>query len=131
MFVWHEGVASRGSCEVGSCLLKHLSSMSSTATHLTLFSDSCGGQNRNINIVALLMYLVSCSRYTFTTVDQKFMVSGHFFLPNDRDFGNIEQHKRKVQQVFTPSEWCSVIRNARCVNPFQVVERWAERTSNP
>ena len=57
MHVWHEGVASRGSNEVGSCLLKHLREMDTTAENLILFSDSCGGQNRNIGILTMCLYI--------------------------------------------------------------------------
>lgn len=122
MYVWHEALASRGSCEIGSCLLKHLSTVPTSATHLTLFSDSCGGQNRNIHMVSLWLHIVQNSRFTYTSIDQKFMVPGHSFLPNDRDFGSIESHKRRLQQVYTPSDWADVIRNSRRVNPFQVTQ---------
>ena len=44
MHMWQEGIASRGSHEIGSCLLLHLRNMQSRATKLTLYSDSCGGQ---------------------------------------------------------------------------------------
>ena len=33
--------------------------------------------------------------YPFTCVDYKFMVSGHSYLPNERDFGNIETASKK------------------------------------
>lgn len=44
MFMWHEGVASRGSQEVSSCLkyfVQH--NMKTEVKHLTASSDSCGG----------------------------------------------------------------------------------------
>ena len=123
MHMWHEGVASRGSEEVGSCLLhrlRHLSS--STATKMILYSDSCGGQNRNINMVCLWLHIVASPEFNITQIDHKFMVSGHSYLPNDRDFGSIETEKRRHSQIFTPQEWYQLVRECRKVNPFEVVE---------
>lgn len=54
-FVWVEGEAGRGAQEVGSCLRKHiLSDQFPTVKNLILWSDSCGGQNRNIKIVLMM-----------------------------------------------------------------------------
>ena len=94
MHMWHEGTASRGSHEIGSCILHHLEKMQSQATKLILYSDSCGGQNRNINLVCLWMHIVSSPEYSISQIDHKFMVSGHSYLPNDRDFASIETAKR-------------------------------------
>ena len=93
--MWHEGVTGRGSCEVGSCILKHLQNMnvSPSTTHLVTYSDSCGGQNRNIHLVCLWLHIVACRYLPFTV--QKLMLSGHSYLPNDRDFGSIELAKKK------------------------------------
>ena len=122
MHMYHEAIASRGSQEVGSCLLKHLKAMNSTAKHLILFSDCCGGQNRNINIVCLLLHIVSNIDINFTTIDQKFMVSGHSYLPNDRDFGSVETARRRASHLFIPDHWYELVRTARRTNPFCVME---------
>ena len=63
MYVWHEGTASRGPNEIGSCILKHIQLTNPTATHLTTFSDSCGGQNRNV-------YLLAQNPFTVTDMSQ-------------------------------------------------------------
>lgn len=120
MYMWPETIASRGCQEVGSCLLQHFKSFHSQAQHLIVFSDACGGQNRNINIVCFWMYVVSCGDFSYTTVDHKFMLSGHSYLPNDRDFGTIEKASRRTQHVFVPEEWCTLVENARQRNPFTV-----------
>ena len=77
MCMWDETLASRGSQEIGSCLLTFLQSRTSSASHLVCYSDSCGGQNRNINMACFCLHVVACEDYSYTTVDQKFMVSGH------------------------------------------------------
>ena len=114
MYLWHEALASRGSCEIGSCILKHLSTVPTNATHLTLYSDSCGGQNRNIHLVFLWLHIVQNAGFTYT--------SGYSYLPDDRDFCSIDRHKRRLQQVYTPSDWANVIRTSQRTNPFEVVQ---------
>lgn len=120
--LYHEGIASRGSQEVGYCLLKHLREMNTDARQLILFSDSCGGQNRNINITCLLLNIVSRSEFSFTQIDQKVMVPGHSYLPNDRDFGSVEATKLRAQHIYVPLHWYELVRKACHTNPFHVTE---------
>ena len=124
MYMWPESIASRGSREIISCLNKHLQNPSS-ATELILFSDACGGQNRNINIALYWIHVVCSSKYSYTIVNHKFMVSGHSYLPNDRDFGNIEKANRK-QHVYVPEEWCNLVEQSRRNNPFTVTRMVTE-----
>ena len=71
---------------VGHKKLGHVSYNTSRLLVLIAFSDACGGQNRNINIVCFWMYVVGSSDFSYATVDHKFMLSGHSYLPNDRDY---------------------------------------------
>ena len=59
MHVWHEALASHGSNEVASCLLKHLNEINTEASNLILYSNSCGGQNRNIGMLCALLFITS------------------------------------------------------------------------
>lgn len=47
----------------------------------------------------------------FTTVEHKFLTTGHSFLPCDRDFALIER-KKKSAMVYIPDQWVEVIANA-------------------
>ena len=51
MYVWSELTAKRGLSEVASCLLKCFASLKTGASSLILYSDGCGGQNKNKVIV--------------------------------------------------------------------------------
>ena len=113
MCMWPECIASRGSQEISSCLLKYFRLRQSEASHLILFSDACSGQNCNINIVCLWMYVVSSPDYSYTLINHKFMISGHSYLPNDRDFGSIERANRRTQHMFVPEHWCNLVETAR------------------
>ena len=52
-------------------------------------------------------------------VDHKFLVSGHTFLPLDRDFALIDKKKRE-REVFMPEQWCRLVEETRSKSPFRV-----------
>ena len=122
MFMWPESTASRGSQEVCSCVMKYLRMRNSSASHMVVYSDACGGQNRNINVACMWMHIVSSSDFKYTVIDHKFMISGHSYLPNDRDFGNIEKANHRTQHIFVPDDWCTLVKKARRNNPFHVTK---------
>lgn len=87
MYSWDETVASRGSQEIASCLIEHFcNKVPRNNDHVIMFSDSCGGQNRNIKVALMCMKFLQEEQTSIKVIDQKFMTSGHSFLPNDADF---------------------------------------------
>lgn len=86
-------------------------------TSLYLWSDSCGGQNRNIKLCLLLKHILNQSP-TLQCICMKFLVSGHSFLPNDSDFGDIEKALKYQQRLYTPQDYINVMKIARKKNPF-------------
>ncbi|XP_050518265.1 uncharacterized protein LOC126892670 [Diabrotica virgifera virgifera] len=120
MFMWTESVAKRGSSEIASVLLKYITSKPTRSENLVVFTDNCGGQNKNWLIMALWLQLVREKIYK--TIEHRFLVSGHTHLPSDRDFALIEKHKKYVTQVFSPEEWFEIVRKSNRKNPSAVVE---------
>lgn len=120
MYVWDESIASRGPQEVGSCILHYIKNYV-TSQKLIMYSDQCGGQNRNIKMAVLCNYIVASPSFTVNEIDHKFLVSGHSFLPCDQDFGLIEKQKKCHSEIHVPDDWKSVITSARKKNPFQIV----------
>lgn len=48
MYMWTENIAKRGSYEIASCVLKYLKDNPPKLNkHLIVFTDNCGGQNKN------------------------------------------------------------------------------------
>lgn len=118
MYVWEETTASRGAQEISSCILEHLRKKAGGSSHVVMFSDSCGGQNRNIKVsLAILRFLQE--DHNIHTIDHKFMASGHSYLPNDGDFGSIEQFA-KGKTVYVPENWHSIITKCRRKKPFHL-----------
>ena len=119
-YVWDETVASRGAEDIGSCLLKYcLDKAGSGVKSFSVYSDACGGQNRNYKIALLWMHV--CSVTNVDTIDHRFMISGHSYLPNDSDFGIIERATRKCSELYVPEQWCEIMENCNKKNPFTVV----------
>lgn len=121
MYVWDETTASRGSQEISSCLVKHIKQ--NLHKHVIIYSDTCTGQNRNIKVSLSLLKLTQ--ETSVEIIDQKFMVSGHSYLPNDSDFGLIEQAARN-KIIYTPDDWYSVIRTSRKQNKFMLIKMHEE-----
>lgn len=121
MYVWDETIASRGSQEVGSCVMKHIQTQASKAKHLVMYSDACTGQNRNLKFALFLMKLAACPDNSIEVIDHKFMVSGHSFLPNDSDFGSIELHARQ-RTIYVPDDWFLAITSSRKKKSFHLTQ---------
>lgn len=124
MFIWHECIAKRGANEIASCLLKYIVSnfrplQSGEERKLVVWSDRCVGQNNNWCNINTYMFLIR-TKY-FTEINQKFLVSGHSFLPCDRDFALIERQRKKAKAM-VPSDWKYVIASAKLNKPFSIIE---------
>ncbi|KAL4083711.1 hypothetical protein QTP88_029027 [Uroleucon formosanum] len=120
-YVWLEGQAGRGAQEVGSCLLKHIkNNLNNNIKDLVLWSDSCGGQNRNIKVVLLLKTLFNSTELDSITL--KYLYPGHSFLPNDRNFSDIESALKHQQRLYTPQDYINVMRTCKKKNPLMVIQ---------
>ena len=86
----------------------------------SFYSDSCGGQNRNKHVLALLWYALNT--LGLTEIMQTYFVSGHSQNEADGVHSRIEQTSDKID-IFTTPQWASCIRSARRKPPmFQVNE---------
>ncbi|XP_039968959.1 uncharacterized protein LOC120780771 [Bactrocera tryoni] len=122
MYTWHETVAKRGAAEIASCILRHITSTyailkAGDVRKLIIWSDRCVGQNNNWTMIALIYHLIKM-KY-FSEANQKFLVSGHSFLPCDRDFSLIER-KKKTVRIYTTEDVHEMIKSAKPSNPFRV-----------
>lgn len=100
---------------------EHLRNRSSAnhIEHVVMFSDSCGGQNRNIKMSLAIMHHIQSAESTIKTVDHKFMVSGHSFLPNDADFGVVERYVQE-KTIYVPEDWYNAILKSKRKKPYVV-----------
>ncbi|XP_068084004.1 uncharacterized protein [Anabrus simplex] len=118
-YVWLEGEAGGGSQEESSCLMKYLIEELPAVEEVILWSDSCGGQNRNIKMVLMLKAILE-QHPTVKKITQRFLVPGHIFLPNDSDFGDIECALKLQQRLYTAEDYINVMKFCRKRNPLVV-----------
>ena len=120
LYVWNEVQGKRGSAEVCSCLDHFVHNyLGPEVQKLAIFSDNCGGQNKNKNIV--LTYLRWVHAGKFNKVEHHFMEPGHSHLSCDGDFGNLEQ-KFKVNDVYTTPHYIQLMEECRSdSNPFTII----------
>lgn len=117
-YMWHEGMAGRGSDEVGSCLYHYLVQHQNGKPFI-IMSDTCGGQNRNINIAALL--LLAVKTLDIPHIDQAFFEPGHSFMDVDKVHARI-QISTKTMNIFTPDEWYEAVKGASIQGKYRVVQ---------
>ncbi|XP_030761220.1 uncharacterized protein LOC115886267 [Sitophilus oryzae] len=122
MYVWSENVASRGAQEIGSCILRHLrTSIPEDVQFVKLYSDCCGGQNRNIKLSLMLKHFLASS--DLKLIEHNFFLSGHSYNSCDRNFGLIERERKKFDDIETPEKWIQIIQNSKVKEPkFQVTK---------
>ncbi|KAJ4451884.1 hypothetical protein ANN_03362 [Periplaneta americana] len=77
---------------VHNCLLKKLHDQSQIK-NIVLFSDFCGGQNKNMDIVLFCMWF---PKVFHVDIRHIFPVRGHSFSQCDRNFGLIESKTRNL-----------------------------------
>lgn len=132
MYLWHEQIGKRGSAEIASCILKYIVENYNPLhpgemKKLIIWSDRCVGQNNNWTILSLYAYLIKLNY--FTEINQKFLTSGHSFLPCDRDFAIIEKKKR-TSKLYTHKDVVKMIQTAKSENPFRPYEMKLEDFKN-
>lgn len=111
--VWVEGEAGRYAQEVGSCLIKHIMErLDGKVKYLILWSDACGGQNRNIKLILMLKAMLN-EHPTLDQINIKFLESRRSFLPNDTDFRKIECALKRQQRLYTPDDYIQVMKTCK------------------
>ena len=117
--LWNETEGKRGSNEIGTSIFTYLQSLPPIIKHVTLYSDNCGGQNKNRYFSTALMFALQESRH-FETIEHKFLESGHTDMEVDSVHAAVEHAKRHVP-VYIPSDWETVCRFARKRNPYNII----------
>jgi len=116
-YLWTEVDGKRGANEIGSCILTYLRQLDPKIRHITFFSDSCSGQNRNQYLCALLLYAVN--KLPIDVIDHKFLVPRHTMMECDSMHSAIE-HAQRLLAVYSVHEWVNIIKSARRHNPYSV-----------
>ena len=108
-FMWNESYAGRGSNEINSCLFHYLK-LNSNKQFVCTFSDNCAGQNKSRNTV--VTFLKALAETKIEAIEHYYLEKGHTQNENDSVHSPIERAARKIP-VYTPDQWCSVVRTAK------------------
>ena len=119
-YMWHEGEGGRGSNNMATCIYKYLESLPPNISHVIMYSDTCGGQNRNQNFA--VMCCVATQKLPIETIDHKFFESGHSQMECDSVHSAIDTAGKRVMEVYAPSDWIMIAKSARKKDPYQVIE---------
>ena len=109
-YAWSELNGQRGSCEIGTALLNWIKQIPNSVKEISLFSDTCGGQNRNQFIAALFLYVVQTTH--LEAVQHNFMEKGHSYMEVDAMHSAIERAKKNVS-IYTMNDLLNVFKLAR------------------
>lgn len=121
-YTYHEGLGRKGPDEVCSFISHYIENfIPNSVTELHVFSDACGGQNRNHTLTRFLLGQTVSGR--FDIVEQYYPIRGHSFLPCDRNFSTIKRVIRRNDRVFVPEQYNDIISTARKTgDPFIVYQ---------
>ncbi|KAL4717613.1 hypothetical protein ACJJTC_000762 [Scirpophaga incertulas] len=111
-FTWSEVNGKRGSSEIGSILYYYLSRyVPLDVSEVCLYSDTCGGQNRNQFVTALLLFAVQNIEH-LKQIDHKFLESGHSYMEVDSMHSSIESAKKNTE-IYCMPDYISIFKRAR------------------
>lgn len=109
-YCWSELNGKRGSSEIGTCLFEYITHLPPHVKEVSLWSDTCGGQNRNQHVASLLLYLVQVT--DIEIIQHNFLESGHSYMEADSMHSSIE-HAKKFVSVYTINDWLNIFKLAR------------------
>lgn len=120
-YTYEEGTAKKGPDEVCSFVQNYVDHfIPGNIKHLHIFSDACGGQNRNHALSRFILTLTMTGR--FETINQYYPIRGHSFMPCDRTFGVVKRAVKKYDRIYSPEKYVEIICNAKKTPPgFEVV----------
>ncbi|KAF2888046.1 hypothetical protein ILUMI_18128 [Ignelater luminosus] len=88
--------------------------------NVVLYCDSCPGQNKNRAMLAMLQTFLQESK-NIKTLKIVFFLPGHTYMLVDAVHATLERFTKK-RIVWAPSEWDTIIANARThPRPFEVI----------
>ena len=119
-YVWTEYDGARGSDEIMSMVLNFINFKIDKVSinSFRFFCDSCPGQNKNKNLLALLYYI---SQKKNIALEFIFPDRGHSFLASDRAFGCAERKFRKKETIILPKDYIDVLKSLGIVYKMTMI----------
>lgn len=121
--MWDETKSGRGGNEMASGILKwcELNILNTDINEITIWSDNCSGQNKNINLIICYLWLLH-KFPNLQKINHKYLLKGHTHMEVDGVHSLIERARKKTPQftIMTPWDWQQMIRS--CSNNSENIE---------
>ena len=125
-YIWHEGIAKRGSNEIASCVHDFLQKVDEKGYEkVYFFCDCCSGQNRNSIIPAMLMAFISETE-NIREINISFFEPHHGQNEGDSVHSCVERALKRHREFSMPSEVVGIIKECRKTKPNKVIEMLTE-----
>ena len=92
----------------------------------SLFSDGCGGQNKNSIMATMLLYTVLHSK-NLNEISLKFFETSHGQNEGDSVHSSISHAIKHAGNIFVPSQLCPIFKLARRQHPYNTLTSWISR----
>lgn len=112
-YLWGESDGKRGCNEICTIVFRYLTMVDARKqyTSVSLYCDSCAGQNRNRAMVSMIFQFLKSSVY-IEEVKITYLLPGHTMMPVDSIHATIESFIKR-RTIWAPSEWTTIISNSR------------------
>jgi len=113
MYLFLEGKFKKGANTVCNFLLDAIErelKLLDCYNKIYLFSNRCGGQNKNYFILSFLSLL---SKKLQIEIQHVYPVRGHSYCSCDRNFSLYGQKKKKIETIETVEDYISIIKSVR------------------
>ncbi|KAJ8892657.1 hypothetical protein PR048_005238 [Dryococelus australis] len=96
----------KGANQIASSLHHRLNKLNlDEVTTIRLFSDDCGGQNKNQTVIGMLSHWILLEAPNhLKDIVLLFLIVCHLCIPPDRVFGNLEQYFRNESTIENPEK---------------------------
>lgn len=120
--MWDESKSGRGANEMASGILKWAKTLSESVQEITIWSDNCPSQNRNMIMVMAYFWILK-NYPNIKKIDHKFLLRGHTHMEVDGDHSLIERERKRTPflKVMTPWDWQQLARLCCRSKTFNVV----------
>lgn len=117
--VWPESEGKRGANEVATCIHNNIKSYPNAET-VSMYSDSCGGENRNSIFSIMCLHTVQESDH-LQAIEHTYFEPGHSEMEADSMHSTIHRASKHAE-IQVPQDWGNVMRLARRSNPYKIIQ---------
>lgn len=120
-FLWDETISKRGANEISTCVSRYLCELDDRGLReVNLFSDGCGGQNRNTIVFTMLLHTITKAK-SLRKIHLYFFESSHGQNEGDSAHSSISTAMSLAGDIFIPAQLPPILKLARRHLPYTVI----------